>query len=198
MALAAYPQHELPRGPYAAQPQTRAPLHPIQAAPTPPLYAKTDEQVQITASVLIAKPQFIPEKPVELDRKQLDASMKQIKADSATINHQLQTNVRYGEQAHLSPPYPQGQKQPFELRITPKKFEDSITLDLQAKIKALWPGNGSATDVHLHLAVLVGVILDLRLISSGLRLTGLHCLHGLRHGLGETVSFSGLGVRHGA
>jgi len=149
MALAAYPQHELPRGPYAAQPQTRAPLHPIQAAPTPPLYAKTDEQVQITASVLIAKPQFIPEKPVELDRKQLDASMKQIKADSATINHQLQTNVRYGEQAHLSPPYPQGQKQPFELRITPKKFEDSITLDLQAKIKALWPGNGSATDVHL-------------------------------------------------
>ena len=148
VALTATPP-ALPRGPYAAQPPTQAPLHPIQPAPAAALYATADELVQITANVLIAKPQFIPEKPVELDRKQLDASMQQIKADSATINHQLQTNVRYGEQAHLSPPYPQGQKQPFELRITPKKVEDSITLDLQAEIKALWPGNSSATDVHL-------------------------------------------------
>lgn len=151
VALAANPQPALPRGPYAAQPRTRAPLHPIQPAPAPPLYATADELVQITANVVIAKPQFIPEKPVELDRKQLDASMKEVKADSATINHQLQTNVRYGEQAHLSPPYPQGHKQPFELRITPKKVEDSITLDLQAEIKALWPGNSSATDVHLKI-----------------------------------------------
>lgn len=150
VALTPNPQPELPRGPYAAQPPTlQPPLKQIQPTPAPPHYATADELVQITANVLIAKPQFIPDKPVELDRKQLEASMKQIKEDSATINHQLQTNVRYGKQAHLSPPYPPGQKQPFELRITPEKIEDSITLDLQADIKALWPGSSSATDVHL-------------------------------------------------
>lgn len=140
-ALTASPQAILPRGPYAAQtPQTTVPtaqqLRPVVAQPQ---IARAEELVQITANLLITKAEFIPDQPVELNRKQLEASMQQVNADSATINHQLRSAVKYGDEARLTPPYPVGEKTPFELRITPERFADRITLDLHATISSVLP-----------------------------------------------------------